>query len=182
MNVRSVCSSTHLFHYLINPDMREVESFIRDGIRPLSDFPESERWQALEKEMPNFYLNLYNAIAKPVLLREYENSGVFITPIDFRRLPGTYLHESARFVIPIDRLDPTFTVLTYVIKDERITLPFSAGNLEETAGLWDEVMVRKWFGIDQTKVFFYVPQVAAYQGRIPVSAADYENRSGGKNG
>jgi len=35
-------------------------------------------------------------------------------------------------------------------------------------------MVRKWFGIDQTKVFFYVPQIAAYQGRIDVTMEDHD--------
>ena len=55
MSKTIVCSTTHLFHYLFNPNEEALNSFIEDGIRPLSDFPESERWQELEAQMPGFY-------------------------------------------------------------------------------------------------------------------------------
>ena len=89
-------------------------------------------------------------------------------------LPGAYLHDKARFVIPIERIDPATSVLTYVVDDERVNLPLSEDRLEETAALWDGELVTTWFGIDPTKVFFFVPQIAAYQGRIHVTEADYE--------
>lgn len=169
-----VCSTTHLYHYFFEPEAGALDSILEDGIRPLSDFPASERWRQLEEHVPGFYRNVYELVAAPVLEQPYTNSGIFITPIDFRLLPGAYLHDKARFAIPIDRLDSARTVLTYVLDEERINLPFSGASLEETAALWDEEMVRAWFGIDPTKAFFYVPQVAAYQGRIDVTEVDFE--------
>ena len=124
--------------------------------------------------MPGFYANLYKMLAEPVLQRPYANSGIFVTPINFRLLPESIMHAKPRFNIPVERLDPGQSVLTYVQADERISLPFSDENLQASAALWDADMVTEWFGIDNTKVFFYVPQVAAYQGRIDVSMADYD--------
>jgi hypothetical protein len=173
---KTVCSSTHLYHYTFNPDPAAVDSFLTNGIRPLSDFPDSERWKQLEALMPGFYENLYRMIGEPVLGLPYTNSGIYITPIDFRLMPETYLYDKPRFEIPIERLDPGKTVVTYVLDEQRVNLPFSKQVLEDMADLWDEGMVRKWFGIDQTKVFFYVPQVAAYQGQIEVLRADYHEK------
>ena len=175
MTGKIVCSTTHLYHYLINPSMDDVNSFLENGIRPLSDFPESERWQELEREMLGFYKNLYNQIARPVLLRPYPNSGIFVTPIDFRALPGTYLYEKPRFTIPYDRLDPSWVVVTYVLDDERLSFPFDPETMALAAAVWDDAMVRNWFAKDPTKMFFYVPQAAVYQGRIEVSIDDYDS-------
>lgn len=169
-----VCSATHLFHYMFNPDQDSLDSFLRNGIRPLSDFPESDRWKQLEEHMPGFYENLYKMMAEPFLKKPYTNSGIFITPIDFRLLPGTYLYDKPRLRIPIQRIDPATTVITYVLEDERIVLPFATENLENITYIWDEEMVRQWFAKDNTKVFFYVPQVAAYQGEIQVFEEDFD--------
>jgi hypothetical protein len=169
------CSTTHLFHYFFSDDTSAREAMERDGLRPLSDFPDSERWQQLEAQMPGFYRNLYGMIAEPVLGRPYENSGVFITPIDFRVVLGTYLSDKPRYRIPIDRISGSDAVITYVIDDERSNLPFTSEHLTSVSELWDEAMIRDWFGRDQTKVFFYVPQVATYQGRITVGAGDFES-------
>jgi hypothetical protein len=174
MSKQIVCSISDLFHYLFNPNQDALDSFLQNGIRPLSDFPESERWKQLEEHMLGFYKNLYKMIGEPVLQKPYVNSGVFITPIDFRLLPDTYLHDKPRFCIPVERIDPAETVLTYVLNDEPINLPFTAENREKTAALWDAEMVKQWFGIDNTKVFFYVPQVACYQGQIKVEQTDFE--------
>lgn len=168
-----VCSTTHVFHYFINPIHETLQSFLDDGIRPLSDFPDSERWKELEAHVPGFYPNLYRMIAEPVLGTPYENSGIFVTPIDFRMLPGTPLHDKGRFDIPVDRLEPTRTVITYVLDEQRVNLPYTPACLQSTAELWDETLVRRWFGVDNTKIFFYVPQVAAYQGRITVTMDDF---------
>jgi len=170
---QTVCSSTYLFHYMFNPDQDSLDSFLQNGIRPLSDFPESERWKQLEEHMPGFYENLYKMMAEPVLQKPYPNSGIFITPIDFRLLPGTYLHDKPRFRIPIERIDPEMTVITYVLDDERIVLPFTIEYLENVARVWDAEKVMRWFAVDKSKVFFYVPQVAAYQGNIEVSEDDF---------
>jgi hypothetical protein len=115
-------------------------------------------------------------MAAPVLQKPYVNSGIFITPIDFYLLPGTFLHDKPRFNIPVERIEPEWTVLSYVLDDERVSLPFTLANLENTAALWDADMVRRWFAVDRTKMFFYVPQVAAYQGQIQVTRDDLELR------
>ena len=175
MSKKIVCSATHLFHYFFfNPDLEALDSFLKKGIRPLSDFPASERWKQLQEHMPGFYEKLYTMMAEPVLQTPYVNSGIFITPIDFRLLPGTFLHAKPRFRTPIERIDPQTTVISYVIDDERVSLPFSAENCQNVVGLWDADMVKCWFAVDKTKVFFYVPQVAAYQGRIDVTRHDFE--------
>lgn len=173
-SIMRVCSTTHLYHYFFEPEAGALDSILEDGIRPLSDFPASERWRQLEEHIPGFYRNVYELIAAPVLDQPYANSGIFITPIDFRLLPGVYLHDKPRFNIPIGQIDPSQAVLTYVLDDQRISLPFSAEHLEETAAIWDGDLVATWFGIDPTKVFFHVPQVAAYQGRIDVTSSDFE--------
>jgi hypothetical protein len=169
-----VCSTTHLYHYFFEPAAGALDSILEDGIRPLSDFPASERWKQLEEHIPGFYRNVYESIAAPVLEQPYANSGIFVTPVDFRLLPGVPLHDQARFAIPIEQIDPSQAVLTYVLDDERVSLPFSAQHLEETAAIWDGDMVTTWFGLDPTKVLFYVPQVATYQGRIEVSPSEFE--------
>lgn len=169
-----VCSTTHCYHYFFEPEPGALDSILDDGIRPLSDFPDSARWRQLEDRIPDFYRGVYELIGPPVLTGPYTNSGIFITPIDFRKLPGSYLQDKARFAIPIERIDPVQSVLTYALDDERVNVPLSGGQLEETAELWDDGMVSQWFGIDPTKAFFYVPQVAAYQGRIDVTEQDYE--------
>ena len=174
MAKKIVCSTTHLFHYLFNPNQDSLDSFLENGIRPLSDFPNSDRWKQLEEHMPGFYENLYKMMAEPLLKKPYPNSGIFITPIDFRLLPDTYLYDKPRFKIPIERIEPEMTVVTYVLDDERILLPFTDETLKDIAKKWDEKLVRRWFNVDNTKAFFYVPQVAAYQGRIEVVQADYE--------
>ncbi|HNB51350.1 MAG TPA: hypothetical protein PK530_05385 [Anaerolineales bacterium] len=170
----SICSTTHLFHYLFNPNEDALDSFLTNGIRPLSDFPDSERWKQLQEHRPGFYEALYEMFAAPVLKKPYPNSGVFITPIDFRLLPGTYLHDKPRFNIPVERIDPAWTILTYVINEERISLPFGPEALQKTADVWDEAMIREWFGKDETRMFFYVPQVGVYQGKIEVLKEDYQ--------
>lgn len=169
-----VCSTARLYHYLFNPAPEMLASFLEHGIRPLSDFPDSPRWQQIQEHMPGFFENLYQTFAAPVLKKTYANSGVFVTPIDFRLLPGTYLHQKPRFNLPLERFDPEWTVVTYVLDGERVSLPFNRETLQKVAELWDEGMVRQWFGLDNTKVFFYVPQVATYQGKIVVEAGDYE--------
>lgn len=170
-----VCSTTHLYHYFFEPEEGALDSILEHGIRPLSDFPDSKRWKQLEEHLPGFYQSVYELIAAPVLGEPYTNSGIFITPIDFRLLPESYLHDKPRFAIPIDRIDPARSVLSYVLDDERVNLPFSTQTLADIAAIWDGDLVTTWFGIDPTKVFFYVPQVGAYQGRIDVTDSDYES-------
>ena len=131
----------------------------------------------MEEHIPGLLSsNVYELVATPVLEQPYENSGIFHHP---DRLPAaaraSYLHDKAAVCDPDrDEIDPSQAVLTYVLDDQRVSLPFSAEHLEETAAIWDGDMVATWFGIDPTKVFFHVPQVAAYQGRIDVTPSDFE--------
>jgi hypothetical protein len=175
----TVCRTDRLYHCQFQANEEQIASMVQAGLQPLSAFPDSPRWREIQAVQPGFFERLYELIAAPVLAHPYPNSGVFLTPIDFRLLPGTYLHDKPRFAVPLERLDPAWTVVTYVLDDERVSLAPSAANLQAVAELWDEAMVRTWFGKDPTKVFFYVPQVAAYQpGGIPVSAADLEKTGG----
>ena len=170
----TVCSTAHQFHHFFSPDPDARDSALRQGLRPLSDFPDSARWKELEREMPGFYERLYEILAAPLLDAPYRNSGIFLTPIDFRLMPGTFLHDKPRFREDNDRIDPATAVITYVLDGERVALPFTEASLQRAASIWDEDMVREWFGKDPTKAFFYVPQVAAYQGVIPVGETDFD--------
>ena len=167
-----VISTTRLFHYALHAGA-DLSGIAREGLRPLSDFPESERWLEIEAEIPGFFEALYERVARPVLGLPYENSGIFLTPIDFRALPGTLLHDRDRLAVPVDRIDASRAVLTWDL-GERVALPFGPAALGEAAALWDEELVRAWFARDPTRLFFHVPQVATYQGRV---AADPDPRS-----
>jgi hypothetical protein len=169
----AVVSTTHLFHYAVVPDA-DFDAILRDGLRPLSDFPDSERWQEIEQHAPGFFERLYAMVAEPVLERPYERSGIFLTPIDFRRLPGTLLHDRARLRIPVGRIEPGSAVLTWEREDGRVSLPLGRGSLERARAEWNEAEIRSWFGRDRTKLFFHVPQVAAYQARVDVVGRDVE--------
>jgi hypothetical protein len=168
-----VVSTTHLFHYAVVPDA-DFDAILRDGLRPLSDFPDRERWRQIEEHAPGFFETLYGLVAAPVLGQPYERSGIFLTPIDFRLLPGTLLHDRARLRIPVDRIDQGSAVLTWEREDGRVSLPFGPAALVRAREEWDEEAVRSWFGRDRTKLFFHVPQVAAYQARVEVGTGDVE--------
>jgi hypothetical protein len=111
-------------------------------------------------------------VAEPVLQRPYQRSGVFVTPIDFRLLPGSLLEQRARLTIPVDRIDPSAAVVTWSIDDERVSRPFGRESLEEAASLWDAELMSGWFGRDRTRLFFHVPQVATYQPRVATEPTD----------
>ncbi|MCP5096879.1 MAG: hypothetical protein GY943_15115, partial [Chloroflexi bacterium] len=101
--------------------------------------------------------------------------GVFVSPIDFRLLPGTYLHDKTRFRIPISRIDPATACLTYEWEGKRSRLPLTAETLADAAALWTEERVRSWFAKDQSKVFYYVPQLMVYPvDGIPIESEDIE--------
>jgi hypothetical protein len=154
-----------LFHYLLGDAARHAT------LRPLSDFPDSQRWQAVQREVPGHYEILYRAWAQPVLLRPYPNSGVFLTPIDFRQLPGTSLHDRPRLEIPLESVDPDWAVLTYEWRGERVSRRLCPEALADAAALWRAADVERWFGRDRTRLFFHVPQVVTYQpGGVPVPA------------
>jgi hypothetical protein len=173
--VKQVCSTTSVFHYFFDPSEDAIASVLRDGLRPLSDFPDSERWQQIEAAMPGFYENLYISIAQPIIQQAYSNSGVFLTPIDFYQMENTLLADKPRLRIPLSRLDAAWTCVTYVLQDERETVILSETALDDVAKIWTDDLVREWFGKDTSKLFFYVPQLAVYQaGGVRVEDGDLE--------
>ena len=170
-----VISQTRLFHYALTPQS-DFEEIVHDGLRPLSDFPESERWRQIAAELPGFFERVYELVAAPVLETPYANSGIFLTPIDFRALPGSLLHDRPRVAVPIDRIDAQRAVVTWDL-GERVSLPFGPAALAQGAALWDAALVEEWFGRDQSRLFFHVPQVASYQERVRVEPGDVERPS-----
>lgn len=171
--MRSVLSTTHLFHYALEA-AADLASIAEEGLRPLSDFPESDRWRQFDQHAPGFFEFLYRSLAEPLLGRPYERSGVFLTPIDFRLLPGSLLHARPRIRIPVARIDASAAIVTWVLDGERVTRPFGPESLEEAAVLWDAELVTEWFGSDRTRLFFFVPQVVTYQPRVSTEPADVE--------
>jgi len=170
-----VCSTKNVYHALLNPEFDKVEAILKDGLRPLSDFPDSDRWKQLEEHMPGFYKKLYEEIAQPIINKPYSNSGIFVTPIDFQKLPGSIMNNKTRLTIPMARLDPDYCVLTYVLNEKRESLKLTPENLEKAADIWTDEMVQTWFAKDPSKIFFYVPQIAVYQPHgIPVQREEVE--------
>ena len=110
-----ICSTEFVYHVSLNPEMENRTRIIEEGLRPLSDFPDSDRWKQLEEQMPDFYKNLYEMLAKPILKRDYEKSGIFVSPIDFQKLPKSFMYNKDRFELPVERLDPEYCVLTWVM-------------------------------------------------------------------
>ena len=164
----SVCKSDVLYHYLLENNSNAT-SIIDNGLLPLSAFPESTAWKNLETALPNFYQQLYELLAEPIIKLPYKNSGVFLTPIDFRKIPDSHLSNHTRIAIPREIIDPDCAVLTYVFDEERISLPLTEDNLKQTASLWPAVRIKQWFAKNPNMIFFYVPQVAVYQdGAIPI--------------
>jgi hypothetical protein len=113
-------------------------------------------------------------VAEPVLRVPYAGSGVFLTPIDFRVLPGSLLEGRVRLRIPISRIDGSRAVVTWHAEGDRVSLALDENSLARAAAEWPAERVTEWFGRDPTRLFFHVPQVATYQPRIQVEPGDLE--------
>jgi hypothetical protein len=175
---RLVCSTDTLYHYLFNPDPELISSILENGLRPLSDFPESPRWKQIESIYPGFFEWLYGEFAAPILKKPYANSGIFLSPIDFRRMPDSLMYAKLRVNVPVERIDPQWSALSYVIDNQRLTYSLNPETLSRSAELWDEEKVARWFGVDSNRLFFYVPQVVTYQpGGIYVDKGDFDDPS-----
>ncbi len=162
----TVCRVDTLYHYLMGGD-ESLPGILDKGLLPASAFPESERWQRFE----SFYRSLYAQWAEP-LLGPFRNSGVYFTPIDFRLLPGTYLHRRTRIAVPLSEIPPEQAVLTYELDGRRTVVPLTAEALEEAAALWTADLVRAWYARNPNMSFYYVPQVAVFpDGGIAVHTA-----------
>jgi hypothetical protein len=164
----AVCRTDRLYHYLLGGE-DAIPAILEQGLLPLSALPESERWRRIEAERTGFFRDLYTTFALPVLQRPFRHSGVFLTPIDFRLLPDLPLASTARITLPLTAIECQHATLTYELGGQRVVRPLAPETLEQTARAWPASRVRAWFGRDQSRLFFYVPQVAVYQdGTIPV--------------
>lgn len=151
-----------MYHYLLADDV-DLASIFDKGLLPLSSRKDSRRWQEIEAWRPGFYEWIYESFAEPVLQTPYRNSGVFLTPIDFRSTCDSSLHGKARLAVPVDAIDPAASTLTYVLQGQRVVRPVTRQTLEDTASIWSEDLIQSWFSRDPSMMFFYVPQVAVYQ-------------------
>lgn len=171
-------SDSHLFHYFLRPtDSATLERIRVEGLRSLSDQPEqAERLRAIEQAVPGHFARLYHDWARPVLHRPYDGrTGVFLTPIDFRQIPESWLRRRSRVVVPLQRLDIGDAVLTYDEDGQRVSLALNRDALIQARELWPVSRVVAQFGVDHQRLFFLVPQVVTYQSKpIPVHANDID--------
>jgi hypothetical protein len=160
---------TYVYHYLKEP--AALSTILREGLRPLSDRPDSP---AYSRESSRFR-GRYELLARPLLRRPYVNSGVFFTTVDLRRLKNEKRLNSVRLRIPVVRLDPEWSVLTYEYDGARCWWPVNEENLRQATTLWTDELCQRWLGADITGWFRYVPQVVAFQnGGVPVTRLDVD--------
>lgn len=169
------CHTNVLFHYFLGGHFEEsLRSILAQGLRPLSDFPDSDRWRLIDRQYPEIFEQLYQLFAAPVLGHSYSNSGIYLTPIDFRLVPSSNMARRQRLRIPVDRIKPSKACLTWELDGLRESLPFEQDSLRRAARIWSSDLVVSWFGRDPERLFYYVPQVVTYQGRIDVTEHDVE--------
>ena len=169
-----VCRTDRLYHYLLG-EPPDVAPILAHGLLPLSAMPQSAKWRAVEAARPGIFRSLYGLFAEPVLGSEYRNSGVFLTPIDFRLLPDMTLALAPRVALPLSAVPVEHSALTYELGGHRHVSPVTAAKLARTAEIWTENLVREWFGRDRSMMFDYVPQGAVYpEGGIPVRSEWFE--------
>jgi hypothetical protein len=161
-----ICSTTHVYHYNVN------SGILRRGLRPLSDMPDHPTYADQEHR----FRPRYEELARPLLQRPYANSGVFFTNVDLYRVCTRLRLNKSRIAIPIERLDPGWSVLTYEYDGSRTYLSLTEENMRAAAKLWTRTLVEEWLGADETGWFRYVPQIVTFQsGGVRVTAADIES-------
>lgn len=168
----TVCREDLLYHYLLGGE-DHLPSILENGLLPLSTFRDSERWQRFGP----FYRSLYAQWAEP-LLGPFRNSGVYFTPIDFRRLPGSFLYNRTRIAVPVASILADRSILTYELEGRRTVVPLTPAALEQAAATWTADLVNAWFNRNPRMAFYYVPQVAVFpDGGIAVQP-DWVERGG----
>ncbi len=175
----SAIATDRLFHYFFRPEelAKALDDILANGLLPLSARPDSERWKLIQQYRPGFYELLYEQFARPVIDKPYSNSGVFLTPIDFRRLAGLSADADRmatlpRLAVPLSAIDPATAAVGYVdLDDQPHPYPLSEDSLKQLAVEWPAERVTSLYGRDRSKMFYHVPQVAVYQeGGVRVKA------------
>lgn len=162
-------------HYLLG-EPTNLAPILDHGFLPLSAMPQRAKWQAVEAARSGIFPSLYGLLAEPVLGSEFRNSGVFLTPIDFRLLSDMTLALAPRVALPLSSVPLEHSALTYELGGHRQVFPVTAASLARTAETWTENWVREWFGRDRSMMFDYVPQGAVYpEGGIPLRAEWFES-------
>ena len=162
-----VCHTDRLYHYILNGD-EAIDAIVEQGLLPLSAMPDHPRWLSVRTLYPHHFESLHKLFAEPVAATPCRNSGIFLTPIDFRALPDQSLSRYRRLTIPLAAIKPTEAAVTNEWEATRIVLPLSEDTLKEVQNRWTADVVRTWFGRDRHRLFFHVPQVVTYQERIPI--------------
>lgn len=160
-----ICSTSHVYHYNVN------DGILQRGLLPLSDMPDHPAFA----DQQHRFRPRYQELCWPLLRRPYVNSGVFFTNVDLYRLSGRLRLDKPRIAVPLDRLDPEWSVITYEHGGHRTYHSATGDNLRAAANLWTRSMIEKWLGADDAGWFRYVPQIITFQpGGIPVTPADIE--------
>ncbi len=173
------CSTTTAFHY--RPGAGIETLLARGGLRPLSALPDHPKHQQTVRDQPDRFSELWRDLAEPLLGREYRNSGIYFTTIDFWKHPFHRANSGTgrvRVAVPIGRLDPATTVLTYVRDGCRIHEHPTAGALERAARFWTAERIQASLGIDRRGWFFPVPQLIAFTDLVhlqPPTSSDSEH-------
>jgi len=163
-----LCSTTHVYHYLRSAP---VDTILHEGLRHLSDMPDHPTF---DQETARFRSRYYD-LAWPILRRPYLTGGIFFTTIDLRQVNGRGHSDSPRLAVPLERLDPDWTVLTYEYEGVRIRHPLATRHLKDAAELWTRDRIEQWLGVDDTGWFRYVPQVITFQlGGVRIDPADVD--------
>ena len=103
LGVVEVCREEEVVYHYVLSDVADAPSIVAHGLLSLSAMPESRRRQAIEATLPRCFRSLFGPFAEPILRRPYRTSGVFLTPIDFRRMPGAWPAKAGRFALPPGR-------------------------------------------------------------------------------
>ncbi|MHB8757552.1 MAG: hypothetical protein ACYC6V_06025 [Bacillota bacterium] len=171
-NARGPAIATdRLYHYFFRPEELEtaLDDILANGLLPLSARPDSERWKLIQQYRPGFYELLYEGFARPIVGRPYSNSGVFLTPIDFRRMIGLSAEADRmatlpRLAVPLAAIDLATAAAGYVdLDDQPHPYPLNEDTLRQLAAEWPAERIASLYGRDRSKMFYHVPQVAVYQ-------------------
>lgn len=166
----------HVFYYLPPGAPGGVlESIRRDGLRPARALPHHPRFVATAAAPSEAFEQRDEELTGSRPGPEREDGGVCFTTVDFRYLPGTALAHVARIAVPVDRLVPDLSVLTYLWAGTRHYLPVGQEALRRTAELWTAPHLRRSLRAGTDGWFVHIPQVVTYQpGGVAIADGDIQ--------